>query len=289
MNDDKFCINRSVFLIFVFVFSIFFVLAFYQKVINTVITRNNQAAVRKQQTAVCSYKVREGDGSIIALKVLGIDTTSPPIGFKYVNLDGKLTEIYKTSIRFLPLIFTPGNIVSLIPKDHIKIPCQGEYLGNVWQQQFDDATVRFILNGYYSHTSGFQNPITADIIETKLKNLCEQQWWKITPESHPDRNLSLQDMGCNFVTVVKTAQTGGQTTCRAYDTTSQVYEVFQADPNLQQLKWYSIAMLGKKTRCYPDNSTPTQTCYKGIVDGQLITSDLAQYLLCRITKEGKNK
>ena len=282
MKNNKICINKSVFSLFVGVLSMFFLLAFYQKIIYTVITQNNQAAVRKQQTLPMCSRVISFSGEVIpALKDLGIsDPYSPPAGFGNVNLNGKLTTIYRPSMGLIPNTFYKNDVVSLIPADHLKIPCQGDYLGNVWQQNFDDTTTKLVLNGFYLSMNGFNNikPITADRVNYNLKDLCSQQRVKLTGYS-PDMTLTLQQMGCNFITVAKTAKIGGQTTCNVYSTASQAYNAFLSDLNPSQFKWYSIALLGQTTYCVYDRNNVTG-CFLGITQGQVINTDLAQKTLC---------
>jgi hypothetical protein len=118
-------------------FSSFFIFAFYQKISNTAVVKNNQAAERI--TTVCTYVVGLGEGSSSVFSTLGINVYSPPKDFsQYINWNGSKTAAVVIQKKIYPLSFQQGDIVSLMPTDHIKIPCQGEYLGNVFKQDFDD-------------------------------------------------------------------------------------------------------------------------------------------------------
>jgi len=277
MSNNKFCINRSVFLLFLGVVFFFFIFAFYQKISNTAVVKNNQAAERI--TTVCTYVVGLGEGSSSVFSTLGINVYSPPKDFsQYINWNGSKTAAVVIQKKIYPLSFQQGDIVSLMPTDHIKIPCQGEYLGNVFKQDFDDPIINRILKSYSLSMNGLQNPITAVRLETNLKNLCDQQAWHIA-SYHPDQSLSLEDMGCNFITVTKTTKIGGETACHVYDTAGEAYSDFLSYSNPLQFKWYSVAMLGKKTGCSYDPNNVTR-CYFGIKEGNTINANLAQQLLC---------
>lgn len=234
MNKNRICVKKShlvIGFVLILTFSLFYL---YQTINNSVISNNGQA----KTTILCTYITSQG-GIINALDSLGVYPV-PAWFSSYVNINGKSASIYDSKKNeILQVLLQPGDRVSLLPTDHIRIPCQGEYLGNVMEQTFNDYIVVNILKGGYKNMSGFQNLITEDRMEINLKTLCAQQYNYVY---NPYQNPSFDQMGCNFITVVKTAKVGGLTTCKVYSSAKDAYYDY---PYPQDFKSISVAVLGK--------------------------------------------
>jgi hypothetical protein len=281
MNNNKFCINKSVFSLFVITIIFFSLFALSQKIVSTVVTQNNQAAVRKQTTnPVCTYIVGsslKGTATYV-FSALGINYYAPPKDLRSININGLIKNIIVRNGRISsPDTFKKGDVISLLGVNHKQIPCDGEYLGNVVRRDFSDQITSTVFKGYYSNDiNGMKNPITAGLIETELKNLCDRQAWNIA-RYHPDKSLSIRDMGCNFLTVMKTSPIDGRNSCNVYNTAWDAYNAFLAYSNPEQIKWSNIAILGQKAGCMK-STYDSSGCYFGMTEGSLITANKAKVL-----------
>ena len=287
MRNNKICVNRSIFSLFVTVVIIFSLFALSQKIISTVVTQNNQAAVRKQATkAVCTYTVSSGlkGTASYVFSALGINYYSPPTDLKRINVNGLIKYVTISNGRISsPSTFKKGDVVSLMMENHKNIPsCEGEYLGNVTRKNFSDhdQIIKSVFKGYYSDDiNGMTSLITSNRIETELKSLCDAQTWNIA-RYHPDKSLSLEDMGCGFLTLMRLSPIEGGYSCEAYNSELEAYNAFLSSPNPEKIKWVSIAVLGQKAGCMK-STYDSSGCYSGMTEGSIITIDQAE-TLCRI-------
>ncbi|PIY69545.1 hypothetical protein COY90_00105 [Candidatus Roizmanbacteria bacterium CG_4_10_14_0_8_um_filter_39_9] len=216
----------------------------------------------------CTVIVPQGGGSdYVKVKLLGnYFPNNIPNTITQLNINGNKTA----SLNYGR--YVEGDVVSLLPKDHNLIKCKGVYLGDIEAQKFNDSTVRTTYMGHYNYEKTnvpltfFNESVVLGSYEVNpqgsiynhLSKLCGLVWHDVDLQF----SGNIED-GCNFTTVVKTGEVGGEikNRCEIFSTVSNAYSWisggFVADnygsdngrhtiaPPLNNIKTMAIAVLSK--------------------------------------------